>query len=153
MTTIEAGTFAEACFNQNSLHELNEAMAQEGADDTDCNTWGISPEEWRENIKAALSRTAEVALDAAIKHHESIAEGMPGSWSVETSDGSVMLVWSCDADDEAVSGMQSDEPFTAWGGDAIIADSGMRAFDTSGCDSYIDQYGDSIVSQWVEWRM
>jgi hypothetical protein len=49
--------------------------------------------------------------------------------------------------------MQSDEPFTAWGGDAIIADAGMRAFDTSACDWYRDQHGDEIVSQWVEWRM
>ena len=108
-------------------------------------------------MEPANSRTkaaqAEEAIEAAIKHHESIAEGLPGSWSVETSDGSVMLVWSCDADDEAVSGMQSDEPFTAWGGDAIIADAGMRAFDTSECDWYRDQHGDEIVSQWVEWRM
>ena len=77
MTTIEAGTFAEACFNQNSLHELNEALAQEGADDTDCNTWGISPEEWRESIKAALASKAEAALESAIKHHESISDARP----------------------------------------------------------------------------
>lgn len=101
----------------------------------------------------AKAAQAEEALEAAIKHHESISEGMPGSWSVETSEGSVMLVWSCDADDEAVSGMQSDEPFTAWGGDAIIADAGMRDPDESGCDSYHDQYGDELVSQWVEWNL
>ncbi len=103
--------------------------------------------------KTSQAEQAEAALDAAIKHHKSIAEGMPGTWRVETSDGSVMLVWSCDADDEAVAGMQSDEPFTAWGGDAIIADAGMRAFDTSECDWYRDQHGDEIVSQWVEWRL
>lgn len=97
--------------------------------------------------------SAEEALEAAIKQHEAISEGMPGSWSVETSGDSVMLVWSCEADDEAVAGMQSDEPFTAWGGDAIITDAGMRAFDTSECDWYRDQYGDSIVSQWVEWKL
>lgn len=99
------------------------------------------------------AKAAQEALEAAIKHHESIAEGLIGSWSVETSDGSVKLVWSADENDDAVSGMQSDEPFTAWGGDAIIADAGMRAFDTSECDWYRDQHGDEIVSQWVEWNL
>ncbi|CAB4172619.1 hypothetical protein UFOVP935_52 [uncultured Caudovirales phage] len=108
-------------------------------------------------MEAATNQTqaaqAEEALEAAIKHHESISEGMPGSWSVETSDGSVMLVWSCDADDEATADMDGDEPWSAWGGNTIIEDAGMRGFDESGCDSYNDQYGDEIVSQWVEWRM
>ena len=96
---------------------------------------------------------AEEALEAAIKHHKSISEGMPGSWSVETSDGSVMLVWSCDADDEATADMDGDEPWSAWGGNTIIEDAGMGDFDESGTDSYRDQYGDEMVSQWVEWRM
>ena len=96
---------------------------------------------------------AEEALEAAIKNHEAIAEGMPGSWSVETSDGSVFLVWSCESDDAAVADMGGDEPWSAWGGNSIIEDAGMRGFDESGCDSYNDQYGDEIVSQWVEWKL
>ena len=55
MSTIKAGTFAEACFNQNSVRELEEALAQEVADGTDCQTWGISQDEWRESISAALA--------------------------------------------------------------------------------------------------
>ena len=96
---------------------------------------------------------AEAALAAAIKHHESIAEGMPGSWSVETGGDSVMLVWSCEATDEATADMDGDEPWSEWGGNAIITDAGLRDPDDSGWASYVDQYGDSIVSQWVEWRM
>ena len=96
---------------------------------------------------------AEEALEASIKHHESIAEGMPGSWSVEKSEGSVMLAWRCNADDEAVVDMYGDEPFVAWGGDAILADAGMPDFNDSGCDSYQNRKGDEIISHWVEWRM
>ena len=103
--------------------------------------------------KTSQAEQAEAALDAAIKHHESIAEGMPGSWSIETSEGSIMLVWSCEADDEAVAGMQSDEPWSAWGGNAIITDAGLREPDDSGTDSYHDKYGDDMVSQWVEWNL
>jgi hypothetical protein len=108
-------------------------------------------------MEAATNQTqavqAEAALEAAIKHHESIAEGMPGSWSVETSGGSVMLVWCCEADNEATADMCGDEPWSAWGGNAIIEDAGMRGFDESGCDSYHDQHGDELVSQWVEWKL
>jgi hypothetical protein len=96
---------------------------------------------------------AEEALEAAIKHHKSISEGMPGSWSVETSEGSVMLVWSCEATDEATADMDGDEPWSEWGGAAIITDAVLREPDDSGTDSYHDQHGDERVSQWVEWRM
>ena len=97
--------------------------------------------------------SAEEALDAAIKHHKSIAEGMPGSWSIETSAGSIMLVWSADENDDAVANMYGDEPWSEWGGAAIITDAGLREPDDSGADSYHDQHGDSIVSQWVEWNL
>lgn len=96
---------------------------------------------------------AEAALETAIKRHESISEGMPGSWSVETSEGSVMLVWSCEATDEATADMDGDEPWSEWGGNAIIKDAGMCDFDESGTDSYHDQHGDERVSQWVEWKL
>ncbi len=96
---------------------------------------------------------AEEALEASIKHHESIAEGMPGSWSIETSEGSIMLVWSADENDDAVANMYGDEPWSEWGGAAIITDAGLREPDDSGGESYHDQHGDSIVSQWVEWNL
>ena len=103
--------------------------------------------------KTSQAAQAEAALEAAIKHHESIAEGMPGTWRVETSDGSVMLSWNCESDDAAVADMGGDDPWSEWGGNAIIEDSGMPDFDDSGYDSYVDQNGDSIVSQWVEWKL
>ena len=96
---------------------------------------------------------AEAALEAAIKHHEAIAEGMPGSWSVETGGDSVILVWSADDNDDAVANMYGDEPWSEWGGAAIIEDAGLREPDDSGGESYHDQHGDSIVSQWVEWNL
>ena len=108
-------------------------------------------------MEAATNQTqaeqAEASLEAAIKHHEIISEGMPGSWSIETSEGGIMLVWSCEATDEATFDMCGDDPWSEWGGNAIIEDSGMPDFDDSGYDSYVDQNGDSIVSQWVEWKL
>jgi hypothetical protein len=108
-------------------------------------------------MEAATNQTqaeqAEAAIEAAIKHHEIISEGMPGSWSIETSEGGIMLVWSCEATDEATFDMCGDEPWSAWGGNAIIEDAGMPDFDDSGCYSYHDKYGDKIVSQWVEWKL
>ena len=108
-------------------------------------------------MEPANSRTqaaqAESVLDAAIKHHESIAAGTPGSWSVEANDGSVMLAWRCEASDEAVANMYGDEPFVVWGGDAILADAGMPDFDDSGCDAFRNRRGDEILSHWVEWKL
>ena len=45
--------FAVACYDQQSLDELYEAREAE-PDQTDCDTWGLSHEEWREAIVAAL---------------------------------------------------------------------------------------------------
>ena len=108
-------------------------------------------------MESANSQTkaeqAEAALESAIKHHESISDGLPGSWSVETGGDSVILVWSADDNDDAVANMYGDEPWSEWGGAAIITDAGLREPDDSGGESYHDQHGDSIVSQWVEWNL
>lgn len=61
----------------------------------------------------------------------------------------VQLVWSCEAAD--VPEMSGDEPWTKWGGNAIIEASGARQPDDSGSEGYTDKYGDEIVSQWVQW--
>ncbi|MBK8759202.1 MAG: hypothetical protein IPM03_01925, partial [Sulfuritalea sp.] len=67
-------------------------------------------------MEAATNQTqaaqAEAALEAAIKHHESISDGLPGSWSVETGGDSVILVWSADDNDDAVANMYGDEPWS-----------------------------------------
>ena len=60
---IENGSFAEACFDQNSIAELEDALAFVAADATDCNTWGISPGEWRRQITLALAAKREAAQD------------------------------------------------------------------------------------------
>lgn len=46
--------FAEACYDQNTEADLVAALAGQ-ADETDCKTWGITAEQWRANIEAALA--------------------------------------------------------------------------------------------------
>ena len=50
-------SFAEACYDDGSFEELATALDND-ADTTDCQSWGISGEEWKESIKQAL----EVAM-------------------------------------------------------------------------------------------
>lgn len=53
MTNIENGTFAEACYNMNSIEELELALIQT-ADENDMKQWSLTETEWRENIELAL---------------------------------------------------------------------------------------------------
>jgi len=46
-------TFAAACLD-NSIAELLDAFTQKAADKTDCDTWKITPTEWRNQIRLAL---------------------------------------------------------------------------------------------------
>jgi len=46
--------FAAACYSGNSPDELRAARSEQ-PDAVDCRTWGISPEEWRNAIEAALA--------------------------------------------------------------------------------------------------
>ena len=50
---IKSGTFAEACYDMNSISELKEMLNQE-ADSSDLKTWGITAEEWGANITFAI---------------------------------------------------------------------------------------------------
>ena len=45
--------FAVACYEMNSISELRSAASQ-GPDPTDLKNWGITPEEWRDAIAAAI---------------------------------------------------------------------------------------------------
>lgn len=47
--------FAEACYDTNSISELLAAKAAPNADETDCETWAITPVEWYAAISAALA--------------------------------------------------------------------------------------------------
>lgn len=63
MTKIETNTFAAACYDQNSIDELEEALAGQ-ADATDCENWGLTPEEWRAEIELALAAKREDAAES-----------------------------------------------------------------------------------------
>lgn len=52
--TIKQNTFAAACYDQNSIEDLIDALASMSADKADCKAWGITPTEWRSEIAAAL---------------------------------------------------------------------------------------------------
>jgi len=60
MTIINENTFAAACFDQNTVAELEQALAG-NADATDCSEWNITPEQWRSEIELALCAKRENA--------------------------------------------------------------------------------------------
>lgn len=51
--SIKENTFAAACFDDNTAEELERAI-QGSADKEDMKVWGISQDEWYEQIKLAL---------------------------------------------------------------------------------------------------
>ena len=54
MTTIDDNSFAAACLNTNTVAELE--MALRGpANEQDCREWGITADEWRAAVGAALA--------------------------------------------------------------------------------------------------
>ena len=58
MTTIANNTFAAACYDSNTVAEL-EAALRGPANEQDCREWGITAEEWRESVEAALAAKRE----------------------------------------------------------------------------------------------
>jgi len=50
--------FGEACYNDNSIPELLDALKLRAADKTDCRTWEITPTQWRSGIVEALEERA-----------------------------------------------------------------------------------------------
>jgi len=58
--TIELNTFAAACYDMNSIAELEQALI-DGPDATDMKEWNLSEEEWREQVEAALAELKEDA--------------------------------------------------------------------------------------------
>lgn len=96
-----------------------------------------------------MSNTSIVqAIETAIA---ATATSGPGTWSVNSGDGCVMLVWT--TDDAKRSEMYGDYPWSEWGGNAIIEASGLRPFDDSGIDGCTDRYGNLVLSQWVQWNV
>jgi hypothetical protein len=95
-----------------------------------------------------MSNTSEkiTSLEAAI---ESI-NCEKGAWSVSAGNGYVTLEWKCD--ENSTGEMYGDEPWSEWGGNAIVAAAGIGEPDCSGCDAYKDRFGEEVVSQWVQWN-
>ena len=52
---INTGTFEDACFLTNSIEELELAL-EEGPEDSELQEWGLSENEWREQVASALNR-------------------------------------------------------------------------------------------------
>ena len=50
---IESGTFAEACYEMNSIEELYSMLNNE-ADSSDMKEWRITADEWKANIQLAI---------------------------------------------------------------------------------------------------
>ena len=61
---IQENTFAEACYECNTIKQLEHALTIE-ADKDDMEQWGITADEWREQIKLAIAALQEKASDAA----------------------------------------------------------------------------------------
>lgn len=51
--TILENTFAESCYNTNTIAELELSLTKE-ADESDMAAWGITEQEWSEQIKLAI---------------------------------------------------------------------------------------------------
>ena len=60
MTDIAENTFAEACYNENSIKDLETALAGD-PDKLDMAEWNLTAYEWRDQIKMAISALREDA--------------------------------------------------------------------------------------------
>lgn len=58
--SIQEGSFAEACYNMNSIEELQQALTGE-ADVADMKEWGLTEAQWREEIQIAIAALKEDA--------------------------------------------------------------------------------------------
>ena len=55
--------FAEACFDDCTVEDLVEGLRERSADKTDCQTWGITPTQWRQAIREALEAKLFYAIE------------------------------------------------------------------------------------------
>ena len=58
MTIIAENTFAAACYDQNTIADLEVALAG-AADELDMREWGLTEAEWREQIELAIAALRE----------------------------------------------------------------------------------------------
>jgi hypothetical protein len=57
---IQEGSFAEACYNHNTVVDLIAMLVNVDSAD-DCEAWGITRKEWREQIELAIAALEEKA--------------------------------------------------------------------------------------------
>jgi hypothetical protein len=60
MTKIQDNTFAAACYDMNSIADLEAALV-EGPDEIDMTAWNLTPHEWEQQIKLAITAKREDA--------------------------------------------------------------------------------------------
>jgi len=70
-----------------------------------------------------------------------------GAWRVEAEGDDLYLIWEC-AEADWPEDAYGDEPWTVWGGDAIIEAAGIGRPEDTG----IDSYGGS-VTHWASWYL
>ena len=63
MTRIADNTFAAACYDMNTIADLRAMLAGE-PDETDMQTWGITADQWRDEIKLAIAVMEEDGVGA-----------------------------------------------------------------------------------------
>lgn len=56
MKYIQENTFAEACYNMNTIEDLREALEERRFDSTDAKAWDLTEEEYFEQIELAIKQ-------------------------------------------------------------------------------------------------
>jgi len=59
MKSLQDNTFAAACYEMNSIDELQQALARE-ADAVDMREWGLTEEEYFAQIQLALAYKSQI---------------------------------------------------------------------------------------------
>lgn len=77
MNFINENTFAEACYNQNSVQQLVEGLTDD-ADQSDMIQWNLNEQQWRDQIKLAL---AEMLDDAGSNDADVTSESIIAEWA------------------------------------------------------------------------
>ena len=55
--------FTAACYNDNAVDELLDALKRKIADKTDCDNWRITPSQWRRSIREAVEHAMYLYAD------------------------------------------------------------------------------------------
>ena len=67
MIRIPSNSFAAACYDQNSLADLQKAL-DDGPDETDMKEWNLTEWEWRAQIELAMAAKREDSYSRNLNH-------------------------------------------------------------------------------------